>query len=151
MRGETADVRCTARQARAGPVLTSLKQQLEDALRQISAKSALATAIRYALSRWPALTRYRDDGTLEIDNNIAEGALRCVALGRKNYLFAGADAGGDRAAAMYTLIGTALLNEINPEGYLRHVLEQIAELPANRVDELLPWNIKAVLQATAET
>lgn len=151
VRGQTADARRAARQSRAGPMLTALKQQLEDALRQVSAKSPLATAIRYALSRWPALTRYRDDGRLEIDNNIAERALRCVALGRKNYLFAGADAGGDRAAAMYTLIGTALLNDLNPETYLRHVLERIAELPVNRVDELLPWNVKVALTATSGT
>ena len=73
-------------------------------------------AIRYALSRWAALTRYRDDGRLEIDNNAAERALRAVALGRKNYLFAGSDAGGERAAAIYTLIGTAKLNGLDPRG-----------------------------------
>lgn len=150
-RGDKAGVRRQARRARAGPVLTALKQQLESASRQVSTKSALATAIRYALSRWPALTRYRDDGHLEIDNNIAERALRCVALGRKNYLFAGADAGGDRAAAMYTLIGTALLNDLNPEAYLRHVLERIADLPVSRVDELLPWNVKQALPPTPDS
>lgn len=123
-------------------MLAALKQQLETALHQVSAKSALATAIQYALSRWPALTRYCDDGVLEIDNNIAERALRCVALGRKNYLFAGADSGGERGAAIYTLIGTAQLNGVNPEAYLRHVFEHIADWPANRVSELLPWHVK---------
>ena len=85
------------------------------------------------------MTRYRDDGRIEIDNNAAERALRAVALGRKNYLFAGSDAGGEYAAAMYSLIGTAKLNGIDPEAYLRTVLERIAEHPINRIAELLPW------------
>jgi transposase len=104
-------------------------------------KSALAIAIRYALTRWAALTRYRDDGRIEIDNNAAERSLRAVALGRKNYLFAGSDIGGERAAAFYSLIGTAKLNGLDPEAYLRTVLERIAEHPISRVDELLPWNL----------
>ncbi len=102
---------------------------------------ALAMAIRYALSRWTALTRYRDDGRIEIDNNAAERALRAVALGRKNYLFAGSDAGGERAAAIYSLIGTAKLNGLDPEAYLREVLARIADHPINRIDELLPWSL----------
>ncbi len=115
VRGQSAAQRRAARQADARPVLDALKNQLIEARRAISAKSALAGAINYALSRWPALTRYCEDGVLEIDNNIAENALRCVALGRKNFLFAGADSGGERAASVYTLIGTALLNGVNPE------------------------------------
>src|SRR5579863_5441982 len=94
-------------------------------------------------SRAVALTRYRDDGRLEIDNNAAERALRAVALGRKNWLFAGSDDGGERAAAIYSLLGTATLNDLNPEAYLRHVLERIADHPVNRVDEFLPWNVAA--------
>lgn len=103
----------------------------------------MAVAIRYALSRWTALTRYLGDGTVEIDNNAAERALRKVALGRKNYLFAGSNRGGERAAALYSLIGSARLNGLDPERYLRHVLTRIADHPIARIEELLPWNMTA--------
>ena len=112
---------------------------------KLSRKSPLAIAIRYAPTHWAALTRYRDDGRLEIDNNAAERALRAVALGRKNWLFAGSDDGGERAAAIYSLLGTAKLNDLNPQAYLRYVLERIADHPINRVDELLPWTVAAQL------
>jgi hypothetical protein len=119
---------------------TSLHQWLIATVRQLSKKSDLAGAIHYALARWKALTRYRDDGRIELDNNAAERALRAVALGRKNYLFAGADCGGERAAAAYSLIGTAKLNDVDPESYLRYVLTHIADYPINRIEQLLPWN-----------
>lgn len=109
-------------------------------MRKLSKKSALAGAIGYTLSRWSSLMRYCEDGQVEIDNNAAERALRAVALGRKNYLFAGSDAGGDRAAAFYSLIGTAKLNGWDPEAYLRTIFTRIAEHPINRIEELLPWN-----------
>ena len=128
-----------------------MKQWLERTLGELSAKSALAQTIRYSLTRWQALTRYAHDGRLEIDNNAAERAIRQVALGRKNYLFVGSDAGGERAAAIYSLLGTAKLNGIDPEGYLRQVLARIGEHPINRVDKLLPWNISATTPMTADS
>src|ERR1700734_1794726 len=93
---------------------------------KLSQKSDVAMAIRYALDRWSALLRFCEDGRVEMDNNAAERALRAVALGRKNYLFAGSDAGGERAAAIYSLLGSAKLNGLDPEIYLQHVLECIA-------------------------
>ena len=118
-------------------------------LSTLSRKSETALAIRYALSRWTALTRYIDDGRIEIDNNAAERSLRAVCLGRKNFLFAGSDDGGERAAAIYTLTGTAKLNGLDPELYLRQVLRRIADHPVNRIAELLPWNLAPT--ASAET
>ena len=142
IRGQLPNERQAVRQARAGPLLEDLQHWLQNTLHQVSRKSALAKAIGYTLKLWPALIRYRDDGRIEIDNNAAERALRAVALGRKNYLFAGSDAGGERAAAIYSLIGTAKLNGLDPETYLREVLTRIADHPVNRVDELLPWSIE---------
>lgn len=141
IRGQPPNLRKAARQSRASPLLEQLNAWLNQTLTQLSKKSALGGAILYALNRWQALVRYCDDGRIEIDNNAAERALRAVALGRKNYLFVGSDAGGERAAAIYSLVGSAKLNDLNPQAYLTHVLERIADHPINRVEELLPWNV----------
>ena len=141
IRGQPPDVRRQVRQARAGPLLQELREWLASMLGKVSTKSELARAIGYSLTRWRSLTRYRDDGRIEIDNNAAERALRGVALGRNNYLFMGSDAGGERAAAIYSLVETAKLNGLDPQAYLRDVLGRIADHPINRIDELLPWNI----------
>ena len=146
IRGKPAELRCSIRQDRARPLLNDLRQWMEKTLRSLSAKSETANAIRYALSHWRALTRYVDNGLLEIDNSAAERALRAVAIGRKNYLFMGSDSGGQRAASLYSLIGTAKLSGIDPAFYLRTVLEKIAEHPINRIEELLPWKIAASLK-----
>ena len=146
IRGSPPRTRAQIRQARAGPLLEALRLWLKHTLSRLSKKSELAKAIGYVLTRWVALTRYRDDGRIEIDNNAAERALRAVALGRKNYLFCGSDAGGERAAAIYSLIGTAKLNGMDPEAYLREVIERIADHPINRIEELLPWAVAASQQ-----
>jgi len=141
IRGRPPDERQQVRMLRSRPLLQSLRDWFEVSLTKLSRKSDTTAAIRYALGLWLALTRYCDDGRLEIDNNAAERALRVVALGRKNYLFAGSDTGGERAASIYSLIGSAKLNGLDPEAYLREVLTRIADHPVNRIADLLPWNI----------
>ena len=141
IRGRPPDERARIRKERSQTLLDGLHGWLKESLSKLSRKSAVSAAIHYALELWPALLRYCDDGRLEIDNNAAERALRAVALGRKNYLFAGSDSGGQRAAAMYSLIGTAKLNRIDPEAYLTYVLSRIADHPINRIEDLLPWNV----------
>jgi len=109
---------------------------------KLSGKLELAKAFRYTNDRREALTRFVTDGRLEVDNNVAENAMRGIALGRKNYLFCGSDSGGERAAAIYTLVATAKLNGLNPETYLRDILATIAEgHTINRIDELVPWRM----------
>ena len=142
IRGKPPDERQRCRQDHAMPLITELKAWLEATVHKLSGKSDLAKAMRYALSRWPALCCYLDDGRVEIDNNVAERSIRGIALGRKNYLFAGSDAGGLRAAAIYSLIETAKLNAIDPEAYLRDILGRIADHKIKRIAELLPWNWK---------
>jgi transposase len=147
IRGEPPDKRRQVRQASAKPLLDDLERWLRGSLEKLSRKSDSAAAIQYALNLWPGLIRYCDDGRIEIDNSAAERALRGVAIGRRNYLFAGADSGGERAAAIYSLIGTAKLNGVDPEAWLRHVMAHIADHPVNRVDEFLPWNCTGQLAA----
>lgn len=147
--GKSPDDRRQARETRARPLFDDLAIFLDGALCKISGKSELAAAIRYARSRWVALSRYLDDGRLEMSNNAAERAIRPLTLGRKNWIFAGADAGGDRAAAIYTLVETAKLNGLDPEAYLRDVIGRIADHPINRIVDLLPWNISATTAVRA--
>ena len=139
IRGRSPADRRDARRRRSAPILTELKTFLDATLAAISGKSSLAGAIRYATSRWAALTRFVDDGRLEMTNNAAERAIRPLALGRKNYLFAGSDAGGRRAAILYTLIETCRLNDVDPEAWLADAIARIADHPINRLDDLLPW------------
>ncbi|OUE62994.1 transposase [Citrobacter freundii] len=141
IRGMPAKRRLAERQQKAKPRLKSLESWLREKVKTLSRHSELAKAFTYVLNQWPALAYYTDDGWAEADNNIAENALRMVSLGRKNYLFFGSDHGGERGALLYSLIGTCKLNGVEPESYLRHVLNVIADWPINRVSELLPWRV----------
>lgn len=141
-RGQPPDLRARLRQDKAKPVFDDLIAWLDQQLPKISGKSDLAKAIRYALSRLPRLAVYLSNGALEIDNNAAERAIRGLAIGRKNWLFAGSEGGGKTAAIAYTLIETAKLNSIDPQAWLTDVLACIADHKINRIDELLPWNFK---------
>jgi transposase len=148
IRGSDPTIRRAARWMRSAPILAELHAWLSATQRTLSVKSPLAGAIQYTLTRWCALNRYIEDGAIEIDNNAAERAIRALVLGRRNYLFAGSDAGGETAARMYSLIGTCRLNGIDPHRYLQHVLERIASHPINRIEELLPWRVAATLTET---
>jgi transposase len=140
IKGHPPDIRRAVRQRTARPKIDGLAVWLEAQLLKIPGKSDLAGAIRYARSRWTELTRYLDDGRLEISNNAAENQIRPLKLGAKNWLFAGSDSGGRRAALFYTLVRTAVLNGLEPEAFLRDVITRIANHPINRLAELLPWN-----------
>jgi|TARA_R110002012_G_scaffold318012_1_gene535445 hypothetical protein len=135
------DDRLAVRQSHSLRQLDETKTCFEHSLRKIPGKSDLAGAFRYALTRWNALACYAYDGRCEISNNAAERAIRPLAIGRRNWMFAGSDAGGDRAAAIYSLIETAKMQGLDPRKYLSIVLVRIADHPINRIDELLPWNI----------
>lgn len=150
IRGRSPDERRGTRQTRSRPLLDAMYSWLKAKMSEVSRKSELAKAIHYALERWAALLLFVDDGRVEMDNNAAERALRAVAVGRKNYLFAGSDNGGERAAAIYSLLGSAKLNGIDPEAYMTAVLRRIADHPINRVAELLPWNLFPASRAAVE-
>ena len=139
--GESAENREQVRQEQARPLLAELKRYLQEQRRRLSAKTNLAKAINYALGRWEGLCLYTTDGRIGIDNNPAERALRGIAITRKNYLFLGSEAGGGRAAIIYTVLETAKLNGLDPEAYLANVIDRMAKgHPATRLKELLPWN-----------
>jgi len=140
--GQPPAARLAARQARSAPIMADLHAWLEVTLRRISGKSDLAKAIRYTLAQWSALTTVLRDGRACLYNNAAERRMRPLALGRKNYLFAGSLEGGKRAAIVYTLVGTAEMNGWDPQAYLRVLLDRIAHHPINRIGELAPWNLR---------
>jgi transposase len=138
--GRPPEERLAVRTALSVPLLAALKTEYEKTLGRVG-KGTFATALRYALTLWDALTRYTTDGRLDICNNAAERAVRPLALGRRNWLFAGADIGGESAASMYTLIQTAKINGLDPEAYLRAVITRIADHRTKSIDQLMPWNI----------
>jgi transposase len=141
IRGRSAELRRAVRQELARPLVGSLKAWLEAELHRVAPRSGLADAIRYALVRWDNLSRYLEDGRVELDTNTVERAIRPIALGRKNHLFAGSDGGADRWAIVCSLVTTAKLNDREPYAYLKDVLDRMSNgHPANRLDDLLPWN-----------
>ena len=142
-RGKCPEDRVLLRQEQAKPVFDDLEVWLNAQLHRIPGKSELAKAIRYALTRMKKMRSYLDHGFLALDNNSAERAMRCVALGRKNYLFVGSKGGGNAAAIAYTLIETAKLNSVDPQAWLTHVLGHIADHKITRLDELMPWRYAA--------
>ncbi len=138
--GHSAERRRAVRQELSTPLVADLERWLREQRAKLSRGNDLARAMDYLLKRWTAFTRFLDDGRICLSNNAAERALRGIALGRKSWLFAGSDRGGQRAAAMYSLIVTAKLNDVDPQAWLADVLARIAEHPAHRINELLPWN-----------
>src|SRR6516164_2683844 len=124
------------------PIIGELERWMRTERARLSRHADIAKAMDYMLKRWPAFTRVLDDGRICLSNNAVERALRGIALGRRAWLFAGSDRGGERAAAMYTLIGTAKLNRVDPQAWLADVLRRIADYPAPRLHELLPWHWK---------
>jgi len=138
--GKSTDERRAVRQALSRPLVDELEARMRAERPKLSRGNDLAKAMDYMLKRWPAFTRFLHDGRVCLSNNAAERGLRGIALGRKSWLFAGSDRGGMRAAAMYSLIVTAKMNHIDPQAWLADVLARIAQHPASRLDELLPWN-----------
>lgn len=140
-RGSPAEELLAVKKARTVPLMQSLYSWIQEQMKTLSRHSDTAKAFTYMLKQWDALNEYCRNGWVEIDNNLCENALRVVALGRRNYIFFGSDSGGEGAAVMYSLIGSCKLNGIEPEAWLRHVISVINTWPANRVKELLPWNV----------
>ena len=147
--GLSPERRLAARRERSAPLVAALEAWMREERRKLSRHSELAGAMDYMLRRWPSFTRFLEDGRVCLTNNAAERALRGLALGRKAWLFAGSDRGGKRAALLYGLIVTAKLNDVDPQAWLADVLARIADHPANRIDELLPWNWAQALARAA--
>jgi transposase len=138
--GKPSAERLTVRQAQSAPLVAELEAWMREQRAKLSRHDPVAKGLDYMLTRWPAFTRFLSDGRICLTNNAAERALRGIALGRKAWLFCGSDRGGERAARMYSLIVTAKMNDVDPQAWLADVLARIAEHPANKIDELLPWN-----------
>ena len=138
--GHDAEARTPAVRSMSAPLVADLETWMREERAKLSRHNDVAKAMDYMLKRWTAFTRFLDDGRICLSNNAAERALRGIALGRKSWLFAGSDRGGERAAVMYSLIVTAKMNDIDPQAWLADVLARIADHPAHRLDELLPWN-----------
>ncbi|MGH7073020.1 MAG: IS66 family transposase, partial [Stellaceae bacterium] len=138
--GQSADRRKAVRQELSAPLVADLEAWMREQRAKLSRGNDVAKAMDYMLKRWTAFTRFLDDGRICLSNNAAERAVRGIALGRKSWLFCGSDRGGERAAVMYSLIVTAKMNDIDPQAWLADVLARIAEYPAHKLDELLPWN-----------
>jgi hypothetical protein len=145
--GLAAGLRRDARQQRVRPLVLSLESWMRVERGRLSRQANVARAMDYMLKRWDAFTRFLDDGRICLTNNAAERALRGIAIGRKAWLFAGSDRGGERAAAMYSLIATAKLNDVDPRAWLADVLARIGDHPALRLHELLPWHWREAQQA----
>ena len=141
--GKPPDERKAVRSAQSKPLVEAFGAYLREQRALVSAKSEIGKAINYCLNRWASFTRFLDDGRICLSNNAAERGLRGVAIGRGNWMFAGSDEGGRRAAAVYTLIETCKLNNVDPQAWLAHVLAKLPDHPASRVNELLPWKWKA--------
>jgi transposase len=141
--GRSAADRVAIRRSRVAPLVTDLKEWMRAERARLSRHSEVAKAMDYMLKRWEAFTRFLDDGRICLTNNAAERALRGIALGRKSWLFAGSDRGGERAAVMYTLIQTARLNDVDPQAWLADVLARINDHNIQKIDQLLPWNWKS--------
>ena len=141
--------RVAVRTERSRPLVVALETWLREQRARVSKNSDTGKAIEYSLKRWAALTRFLDDGRLCMTNNAAERELRAIAVGRRNWTFAGSDEGGRRAAALYTLIATAKLNDVDPQAWLADVLARMLDYPAKRIGDLLPWNWHAERRAAA--
>jgi transposase len=148
--GKTPEQRVAVRQEQSKPLVTTLEAWLREQRAKLSSKSETAKAINYCLTRWTAFTRFLDDGRICLSNNAAERAVRGVAVGRKNWTFAGSDSGGHRAAAILTLIETCKMNDVDPQAWLTDILARLPDHPGKRINELLPWNWKLQHQPQAK-
>ena len=149
--GQPAETRLAARKDHSADKVAAFKAWAEQQLTRIPGKSDLAKAFRYALSRWPSFTLFLGDGRVAIDNNAAERAMRPIGVGRKNWLFAGSDTGGETLARARTLIESAKMSGLDPQAYLADVLDRINDHKINRLHELLPWNWATIQESTRET